>query len=159
MSSKHRGKIQGDPVTYKTPLPAGGVKLETFIPWTLIKRGSKKQIITPIDAPQEFLEEAVREQRLREANKNSPLIRALGLAYHWLRLLDEGRMESITEIATAEGLDRGQVSKLIQLSRLAPDLVETCLTGDAHAPSLESLIRRPIPCAWDLQRDQLIRIK
>lgn len=34
MSKKHRGHIKGDPVTYQTPLPAGGVQLETFIPWT-----------------------------------------------------------------------------------------------------------------------------
>jgi hypothetical protein len=30
-------------VTYEIPDPAGGVKLETFIPWTLVKRGAKKK--------------------------------------------------------------------------------------------------------------------
>jgi hypothetical protein len=30
-------------VTSQIPDPAGGVKLETFIPWTLVKRGVKKQ--------------------------------------------------------------------------------------------------------------------
>ena len=53
MSKKHRGRYQGDPVTYQLPSPAGGVQLETFVPWTLVKRGLRKQIITPLDAPQD----------------------------------------------------------------------------------------------------------
>lgn len=51
MSKKHRGRFKGDPVTYQLPSPAGGVQLETFVPWTLVKRGLKKQVITPLDAP------------------------------------------------------------------------------------------------------------
>ncbi len=43
MSRQHRGRATGDPVTYQTPLPAGGVQLETFLPWTLVRRGLKKQ--------------------------------------------------------------------------------------------------------------------
>ena len=43
MSKKHRGHAKGDPVTYQTPLPAGGVQMETFLPWTLVRRGLKKQ--------------------------------------------------------------------------------------------------------------------
>ncbi len=157
MSRKHRGQFRGDPVTYQTPLPAGGVKLETFIPWTLIKRGIKKQIITPIDAPQEFLEEAARERQLREKSKDTPLIRALGLAHHWQRLLDTGLVASITDLATQEGMDRGQVSKMVQLARLAPDLIEVCLNGGAPGLSLERLIRRSIPISWEDQRHQCHR--
>ena len=55
MSRRHRGQVKGDPVTYQLPGPAGGVQLETFVPWTLVKRGMKKQVITPIDVPQAFL--------------------------------------------------------------------------------------------------------
>ena len=66
MSKKHRGHAKGDPVTYQTPLPAGGVQMETFLPWTLVRRGLRKQIITPLDAPQEFMEEARRERQARD---------------------------------------------------------------------------------------------
>ena len=66
MSKKHRGHAKGDPVTYQTPLPAGGVQMETFLPWTLVRRGLKKQVITPLDAPQEFLDEAQRERQGKE---------------------------------------------------------------------------------------------
>ncbi len=80
MTLKHRGRAKGDPVTYQIPLPAGGVQMETFLPWTLVRRGLKKQVITPLDAPQEFLEEARRERLMRDAAQDTPLLRALGLA-------------------------------------------------------------------------------
>lgn len=66
MSRKHRGRFKGDPVTHQLPNPAGGVRLETFVPWTLVKRGFKKQVITPLDAPQEFLTGNRSDPRLRQ---------------------------------------------------------------------------------------------
>ncbi len=32
MSKKHRGHAKGDPVTYQTPLPAGGVQRKPSCP-------------------------------------------------------------------------------------------------------------------------------
>lgn len=107
MSLKHRGRAKGDPVTYQTPLPTGGVQMETFLPWTPVRRGLKKQVITPLDAPQEFRVEAAVERQVRKVGQDTPLIRALGLAHHWQRLLDDGRFRTLTEIAVAEGLDLG----------------------------------------------------
>lgn len=34
------------------PIPARGVELETFIPWALVKRGVKNEIMISIDAPE-----------------------------------------------------------------------------------------------------------
>ena len=59
-SKKHYGKQTGRPITHELPTPAGGVRLETFVPWTLVRRGLKKRVITPLDAPQDFLVEAAR---------------------------------------------------------------------------------------------------
>ena len=155
MSKKHRGQVKGDPVTYQTLLPAGGVQMETFLPWTLVRRGLKKQVITPFDAPQEFLDEARRERQVREMAQDTPLMRALGLAHHWQRLLDDGRFSSITEIAEAEGLDLGRASRIARLAQLAPDIVEACTTGVAAHLTLESVGRRANPLRWDEQRERL----
>jgi len=38
MAKKDKGMMTGEPVTYQIPAPAGGVQMETFIPWTLVKR-------------------------------------------------------------------------------------------------------------------------
>ena len=150
MSKKHRGRFKGDPVTYQLPSPAGGVQLETFVPWTLVKRGNKKQVITPLDAPQEFLEEATREREARAAAQDTPLLRALGLAYHWQRLLDEGRATSVIDSAEAEGVDVKQVRRVMRLTLLAPEVVER-LVGAPDAV-LEKVMRRPWPPSWENQR-------
>jgi len=146
MSKKHYGKQTGRPITHELPTPAGGVRLETFVPWTLVKRGLKKQVITPLDAPQEFLSEATREREARSATQDTALMRALGLAHHWQRLLDEQRAASVTEIAEAEGMDVTQVRRVMRLTLLAPEVVER-LAGSPDAV-LEKVMRRPWPNAW-----------
>lgn len=146
MNKKHRGCAKGDPVTYQTPLPAGGVQMETFLPWTLVRRGLKKQVITPLDAPQEFLDEAQRQRQLQAAGQDSALMRALGLAHHWQRLLDGQKAVSVAEIAEAEGIDVTQVRRLMRLTLLAPEAIERL----AVAPNivLEQVMRRPWPINW-----------
>ena len=145
-SKKHFGKQTGRPVTHELPTPAGGVRLETFVPWTLVRRGLKKRVITPLDAPQEFLAEAARERETLVAAQDSALLRALGLAYHWQRLLDEERVASVADIAKAEGMDVTQVRRVMRLTLLAPEVIER-LVG---APDivLEHVMRRPWPDIW-----------
>lgn len=149
MSKKHYGKETGRPITHELPTPAGGVRLETFVPWTLVRRGLKKQIITPLDAPQEFLSEATWERAARAAAQDTALMRALGLAHHWQRLLDEQRAASVADIAEAEGMDVTQVRRVLRLTLLAPAVVERL----AATPGLvlEGIMRRPWPSSWNDQ--------
>lgn len=152
MAKKDKGVLTGKPVTYQIPSPAGGVRMETFIPWTLVKRGVKKQVITPLDAPERFQAEAEVERRKRKEELDTPLVRALGLAHYWQQLLDQGRFRSITEIAAAEGMDVGQASRIARSTQLAPEIVEGCLTGGENRPVLENLNRRALPVEWEEQR-------
>jgi hypothetical protein len=101
------------------------------------------------------MDEARRERQVREMAQDTPLMRALGLAHHWRRLMDEGRFASITEIAEAEGLDLGRASRIARLAQLAPSIVEACATGAAAGVTLESVSRRAIPQRWDEQRERL----
>ena len=149
MSKKNYGKQIGRSITHELPTPAGGVRLETFVPWTLVKRGLRKQVITPLDAPQEFLSEATREREARTAAQDTALMRALGLAHHWQRLLDEQRAASVAEIAEAEGMDVTQVRRVLRLTLLAPEVVER-LAGSPDAV-LENVMRRPWPNGWSDQ--------
>jgi hypothetical protein len=149
ISNKNYGKQTGRPVTHELPTPAGGVRLETFIPWTLVRRGLKKQVITPLDAPQEFLSEANRERATRAEAQDSALMRALGLAHHWQRLLDEERAASVAEIAKAEGMGVTQVRRVMRLTLLGPEVIER-LTG-APDIRLERVMRRTWPNDWSDQ--------
>ena len=152
MPRRAEGRITGQPVTREIPLPAGGVKLTTFIPWTLVKRGMKKEIITPIDAPEAFTLEAARERDTRDANRDTALMRALGLAHYWQRLLDDQRAASVAEIAEAEGIDVSQVRRLLRLTLLAPEIIER-LVASSDTP-LEQVLRRPWPKCWSEQKQR-----
>ena len=152
MAKKDIGKFTGEAVTFQIPNPAGGVRMETFIPWTLVKRGVRRKIITPLDTPQAFAGESAQEREARVAAQDSALVRALGMAHHWQRLLDDGRFTSMTEIAQAEGLNPGRASTIARLVHLAPDVVEACLT-DGSGIALEHLIRNgSLPLDWQQQR-------
>lgn len=146
MSKNLYGKQTSRAITNELTTPAGGVRLETFVPWTLVKRRLRKQVITPLDAPQEFLAEATRERVARSAAQDTALMRALGLAHHWQRLLDQQRAGSVTEIAEAEGIGVTQVRRVLRLTLLAPDAVEW-LAGSTDTV-LEKVMRRPWPNGW-----------
>lgn len=147
--NKNQGKQMGKPQTRRLPAPAGGVRMETFIPWTLVKRGSKKEVITPLDAPQAFQMQAKQERNDTGADRDTPLLRALGLAHHWQRLLDEGKVASVAEIAQAEEIDVTQVRRLLRLTLLASDVIESLIcVPDA---GLEQVIRQRWPLGWSKQ--------
>ena len=148
-SKKHYGKQIGRPITHELPTPAGGVRLETFVPWTLVRRGLRKRVITPLDAPQEFLSEAALERKEETAAQDTALMRALGLAHHWQRLLNEERAASVADIATAEGMDVTQVRRVMRLTLLAPEVIER-LVG-APDTVLEQVMRRSWPNGWHKQ--------
>jgi len=109
----------------------------------------KKRVITPLDAPQDFLVEAARERETLAAAQDSALVRALGLAYHWQRLLDEERAASVSEIAKAEGMDVTQVRRVMRLTLLAPEVIERLM--GAPEIVLEHVMRRLWPIGWGEQ--------
>jgi hypothetical protein len=152
MAKKDHGRLTGDPVTYQLPSPAGGVRMETFIPWTLVKRGVRRQVITPLGSPQDFEIEAKKEREERASTQHSALLRGLGLAHYWQKLIDDGRFRSMTEIATVEELDLGQVSKIARLAQLAPDIIDACLADQCNGLVLEQLIRGKFALDWTEQR-------
>ncbi len=151
MAKNDKGKVTGDPVTYQIPAPAGGVQMETFIPWTLVKRGVRRQVITPIDAPEKFPREVVVERSTRKDAKDSTLIRALGLAHYWQRLLDDGKYQSLTEIAVAEGMDRGQANRIALMSRLAPEIIHTCMFDQQVSATIALLAKACQRVFWEDQ--------
>jgi hypothetical protein len=151
MAKKDKGTITGEPVTYQVPAPAGGVQMETFIPWTLVKRSVRRQVITPIDAPEAFEAQVEKEQRQRIATQDTPLLRALGLAHYWNQLLERGKYRSLTEIAALEGVNVTHVRRLLRLVILAPRVVEALMAADGKGVTLESLLRQSLPVDWQGQ--------
>jgi hypothetical protein len=79
------------------------------------------------------------------------LVKALARAFRWRRLLDEGRYASISEMAAAERIERGYLGRVLQLTLLAPALVEAIMDGrhgvEVNLPALMA----NVPAEWSEQ--------
>lgn len=154
MTRRNRCLIQADTVTRTIPAPAGGVVIETFVPWKMVRRGVRKRIVTPLGEPEAFAGVASADAVAEE----SPLLRALGLAHHWQRLMDEGRCAGLREIAEAEDMDLGRASRIMRLTQLAPEVIEAALRDGRLAVGLSELLGW-FPERWDIQRQRLVEFQ
>ena len=60
---------------------------------------------------------------------DSTLVKALARAFRWRRMLESGRYSTIDELAAAEKINASYVSRILRLTLLAPQIVETILDG------------------------------
>jgi hypothetical protein len=67
-------------------------------------------------------------------------------------LLDEGRYASISEMVSAERIERGYLGTLLRLILLALDIVEAILDGRQPEGVTLPALMKPFPLAWDGQR-------
>ena len=154
-NSRPIGLQTGISTTHTLPTPAGGVRLETFVPWELVLRGVRRQVVTPSGEPLELAVPAAKGQDAKAEAPDTPLLRALGLAHHWQRLLDEGRCAGLREIAEAEGMDPGQASRILRLTLLSPLVIEIAMRQGALKAGLSELLRGAPP-RWDAQERQFV---
>jgi hypothetical protein len=94
------------------------------------------------------------QQALGETDQN--LIRTIAKAHEWLgRLNSEGL--TISELAEELHIDDGEISRILPLAFLAPDIVRSIVEG-RHPPELTArrLKRlKPLPALWHDQRQAL----
>lgn len=104
------------------------------VPLCIRKRGGRRVVLSPTGsvlpgAPRPVVTPA-----------DPTLLKALGRAFRWQRLLDDGTYASISDIARAEKLDRTYVGDILRLTLLAPWVVEAVLGGrqgeDVTLPAL-----------------------
>jgi hypothetical protein len=125
------------------------------VPMTIRRRGGRKQIIGPDGAPVRAGGDAAGVATTRG---DPALIKALARAFRWRRMLEEGRYGSIRELAAAEGVDRAYVGRVLNLTLLAPEVVEAVLDGNLAASTLPSpQFLAHAPLAWEDQRALLAR--
>lgn len=131
--------------------PAGSAT-EAFVAWAPAKRAVRKHLLGP-DGKQLSCLPQVEPSKVQdnqmESEHVSALMRALGLAHYWQRLLSERRMTSVREIATAEGLSVAQVNRLLRLALLAPSIIEWLVGSNDRV--LEAIMNRPWPSCWATQ--------
>lgn len=123
------------------------VKLSTFIPLKIRKRGGSKVVVRPdgqVEAPGKKVATKI----------DQPLLVALTRAFYWQQLLDDGVVSSGSEIAQREGLHHSTVNDLLRLTLLEPAIIQSILVG--QQPRCMSLLwfqRNPLPTDWIGQRE------
>ncbi|WP_220429088.1 hypothetical protein [Vulcaniibacterium gelatinicum] len=82
----------------------------------------------------------------------TPLQLALARGHRWLAMLESGKATSLKEIAAREEIDNSYVSRMVNLTTLAPDIVAAIL--DDTLPNHVTLfdLASGTPLLWDEQR-------
>ena len=102
---------------------------------------------TEIIAPQ-----ALGGTRRDPPGKPSALAVALARALRWAELLDQGRYPTVAALASAVGLERSYVARVLNLSLLAPDLADAILHGQEPSGLSLARLRDDFPVEWARQR-------
>ena len=103
-------------------ISADGRRLTVNIPLTIRRRGGRKIVV----APQGEYPQAIQQSRI-----DSTLVKAIARAHRWQRLIEEGAYSTLRELAAAERISPSYVSRMLRLTLLAPQMVESILDGTA----------------------------
>ena len=110
------------------------------VPLTVRHRPGRKTIVTPGGiAPM-------------TTRSDPALVKALGRAFRWRRMLETGRYASVSDIARAEKIDRTYLGDILRLTLLAPDIVEAIMDGRQLVDVTLPVLMKGFPMEWDQQR-------
>ena len=123
----------------------GVTSVTVSVPLTIRRRGGRKQIIGPDGAMSRPGDSGA---GVVPVNGDPALIKALARGFRWRRMLEDGRYASISEMAKAEGVERGYVGSLLRLTLLPPPMVEAIVAGQQpEGVTLPALLEGG-PVAW-----------
>ena len=126
----------------------GVTSVTVTVPLTIRRRGGRKQIIGPDGA---VARPGDNGAGFVPVHGDPALIKALARGFRWRRMLEEGRYASISEMAKAEGIERGYLGSLLRLTLLAPDMVEAILDGRQSEGVTLPKMMEPFPVEWRQQ--------
>lgn len=122
-----------------------GEQRVTMVPLT-IRRKRNHKVMTP--PPGEH-------SALGSGGEDISMIRALGKAFYWQKLLDQGKFATIRDLSRSMKLEQGWVAEVLRMTMLAPDIIEAVLEGkQPRHLNLQTLRGRhdPLPRDWQEQR-------
>ena len=112
--------------------------LVLHVPFLILKRGGRKEIRLPADAP-------------ASQKTDKTLVKALGRAFRWKRMLESGEFATIAELAQSEGIAPSYLTRVLRLTLLAPDVVEAILDGRQGPEVTLARLMEPFPMEWGRQ--------
>ena len=92
----------------------------------------------------------------RDRQTNQPLAEAIAKAHRWQEQLGSGEYAEITDPAKALGVHRSYVGRMLQLTSLAPVIVQANLAGNDPSGISLTKLHKGVAEGWDEQRLQWI---
>ena len=117
----------------------------TMIPLK-IRRKQNRKLLTPPSGTM---------SNVMSGGVDIPMIKTLGKAFHWQRLLEDGKYATARDLARAFTLEPGWVAEVLRMTSLAPDIVEAILEGvQPRHLNLQTIRGRhePLPREWEEQK-------
>ncbi len=117
----------------------------TFVPMLIKRRHRSKLVVPPVGT--DFVKAT--------SSFDLPLIRTLGKAFYWQRMIDTGEVANASELARSLKLEVGWICEVLRMTRLAPDIIRAVLDGrQPRHLNLHAMRGRQgeVPLNWDEQR-------
>jgi hypothetical protein len=112
----------------------------------LARRGQDLKFVLPLlNDPEAF------------GRKDPALIQAVAKAHLWWEWIKDGEVESLTEIARRESIDKPKVTRLLRLAFLSPEIVSAIREGRQPVnATIKALTRNhDLPLSWQDQENLL----
>ena len=144
---------QGNPRLRNVRIEVGGAARQimdgtqrvTMVPLT-IRRKQNRKLLTPPSGS---------SANVMSGGMDIPMIKTLGKAFYWQRVLDEGKYATIRDLSMSMKVEHGWVAEVLRMTTLAPDIIEAVLDGQQPRHlNLQTLRGRhdPLPRDWQEQR-------
>ena len=122
-------------MTRDTPMPD---VITIQVPFRVVKRGGRKEMQMPEGATQ-------------PRRTDNTLVKALARAFRWKRMLESGEFPTIGELAEREGIAPSYMTRIMRLTLLAPDIVDSILDGKQGPEVTLVRVLEPFPVEWAKQ--------
>jgi hypothetical protein len=113
--------------------------ISVHVPFTIRKYGGRKQVVMPADIP------------VQRPRADGTLVKALGRAFRWKRMLESGEFTTVKELAEHEKMAFSYLTRVLRLSLLAPDIIEAILEGSQPQEMKLADLLELFPVEWAMQ--------
>jgi hypothetical protein len=125
-----------------------GRTITIHVPIWIRRRGGRKLVFAP---------DGTNATTTPIRRVDNAMIKAIARAFRWRKMLEDGTHATIAEIAAAEKINESYVGRVLRLTLLAPDIVETILAGRQPPGSQLDRLMKRFPALWPAQRSELLR--
>jgi hypothetical protein len=121
-----------------------GRTITVKVPISIRKRGGRKLVLAPDGANVARIGAALQI--------DGALVKAIARAFRWREMLEGGEYPTIREIARAEKINEAYVGRVLRLTLLAPEIIETILNGRQPLHLQLQVLKARFPLEWAAQR-------